>query len=35
LAKYVPQPAEDSLMLQNHGNAVRYRNIWIRRVPTS
>jgi hypothetical protein len=35
LAKYVPQPAEDSLMLQNHGNAVRYRNIWIRRLPTS
>jgi hypothetical protein len=32
LAKYVPQPAEDSLMLQNHGNAVRYRNIWIRRL---
>jgi len=32
LAKYVPQPAEDSLMLQNHGNPVRYRNIWIRRL---
>ncbi|HUA82299.1 MAG TPA: DUF1080 domain-containing protein [Bryobacteraceae bacterium] len=32
LAKYVPQPAEDSLMLQNHGNRVRYRNIWIRRI---
>jgi hypothetical protein len=33
VAKYVPQPAEDSLVLQNHGNAVRYRNIWARRIP--
>jgi len=32
LAKYVPQPGEDSLQLQNHGNRVRYRNIWIRRI---
>ena len=32
LAKYVPQPDEDSLKLQNHGNEVRYRNIWIRRI---
>src|SRR5271168_1896649 len=32
LAKYVPQPAEDSLQLQDHGNPVRYRNIWIRRM---
>jgi hypothetical protein len=32
LAKYVPQPAEDSLQLQDHGNPVRYRNIWIRRI---
>ena len=32
LAKYVPQPAEDSLKLQDHGNPVRYRNIWIRRI---
>jgi 3-keto-disaccharide hydrolase len=32
LAGYVPQPPEDALMLQNHGDAVRYRNIWIRRI---
>jgi hypothetical protein len=32
LAKYVPQPPQDSLMLQDHGNPVRYRNIWIRRL---
>lgn len=32
LPKYAPQPAEDSLALQNHGNPVRYRNIWIRRL---
>jgi hypothetical protein len=32
LAKYMPQPAEDSLVLQDHGNPVRYRNIWIRRL---
>jgi hypothetical protein len=32
LAKYEPQPAEDSLVLQDHGNPVRYRNIWIRRL---
>jgi Domain of Unknown Function (DUF1080) len=32
LAKYVAQPAEDSLKLQDHGNPVRYRNIWIRRL---
>src|SRR5215469_6251133 len=34
LAKYAPQPAEDSLKLQDHGNRVRYRNIWIRRIST-
>ncbi len=32
VAHYTPQPAEDSLVLQNHNNKVRYRNIWIRRL---
>jgi hypothetical protein len=32
LAKYTPQPSQDSLVLQDHGNPVRYRNIWIRRL---
>ena len=32
LAKYAPQPAMDSLMLQDHGAPVRYRNVWVRRI---
>lgn len=32
LATYVPQPAEDSLVLQDHQEPVRYRNIWVRRL---
>ena len=32
LAKYAAQPEEDSLVLQDHQQPVRYRNIWIRRV---
>jgi len=32
LAQYAAQPAEDSLMLQDHQQPVRYRNIWIRRI---
>lgn len=32
LAKYGPQPVEGPIMLQDHGSAVRYRNIWLRRV---
>ncbi len=32
VAHYEPQPAEDSLLLQNHNSKVRYRNIWIRRL---
>jgi hypothetical protein len=34
LAKYAPQPAEDSLVLQDHQTPVRYRNIWIRKLGT-
>jgi hypothetical protein len=34
LAKYAAQPAEDSLVLQDHQEPVRYRNIWIRRLGT-
>ena len=33
VAHYVPQPNEDVLALQDHHNPVRYRNIWIRRIP--
>ena len=32
LAAYASQPAEDSLVLQDHQQPVRYRNIWIRRL---
>lgn len=32
LAKYAPQPSEDALVLQDHQQPVRYRNIWIRRL---
>ena len=34
LATYHPHPAEEPLMLQDHGNPVRYRNIWIRSIGT-
>jgi len=32
LANYTPQPAEGPLVLQDHQQPVRYRNIWIRRL---
>jgi hypothetical protein len=32
LASYAAQPAEDSLVLQDHQQPVRYRNIWVRRL---
>lgn len=30
--KYQPHPAEQPLSLQDHGHAVHYRNIWIRKL---
>ncbi len=32
LAKYGAQAAEEPLVLQDHANPVRYRNIWVRRI---
>jgi hypothetical protein len=32
VAKYTPHDAEEPLMLQEHHDRVRYRNIWIRRL---
>jgi hypothetical protein len=32
LAKYTPHAAEESLTLQNHGQALHFRNIWIRKL---
>jgi len=32
LGTYTPHAAEESLQLQNHHSAVRYRNIWIRKL---
>ena len=34
VADYVPRPAEHSLVLQNHGNNVRFRNVWARGLET-
>jgi hypothetical protein len=32
LAKYTAQPAEGPIVLQDHQQPVRYRNIWVRRI---
>lgn len=32
VATYKPHPPEGPLQLQDHGNPVRYRNVWIRRL---
>jgi len=32
VAHYTPHAAEEPLMLQDHNNPVRYRNIWVRRL---
>ena len=32
VARYTPHPAQLPLMLQDHGNPVRFRNVWVRRL---
>ena len=35
IGKYTPHAAEEPLSLQDHSQPVRYRNIWIRRLPAT
>jgi hypothetical protein len=34
VAHYTPHPEELPIMLQDHNNPVRYRNIWVRKLGT-
>jgi hypothetical protein len=35
VADYKPHPPKGSIKLQDHGNPVRYRNIWVREIGDS
>ena len=32
VAKYAPHDAEGPIKLQDHGNPIRFRNVWARRL---